>query len=65
MFYYIPRALPAATLAELSAARGVPAEAIALTQEGVQGVLGKMEEDEVLLMMGSLYMYGDLVKLLD
>ena len=57
-----PRALPAATLAELGAARGVPAEAIALTQEGVQGVLGKMEEDEVLLMMGSLYMYGDLVK---
>ena len=59
-----PRALPAVTLAELGAARGVPAEAIALTQEDVQGVLGKMEEDEVLLMMGSLYMYGDLVKLL-
>lgn len=60
-----PRALPAVTLAELGAARGVPAEAIALTQEDVQGVLGKMEEDEVLLMMGSLYMYGDLVKLIE
>ena len=59
-----PRALPASKLAELGAARGVPAKAISLTEEDVQGVLGKMDEDEVLLMMGSLYMYGDLVKLI-
>ncbi len=60
-----PRSLPAEKLAALGAARGVPAKSISLTEEDVQGVLGKMAENEVLLMMGSLYMYGDLVKLLD
>ena len=60
-----PRALPAEELAALGEARGVPSKAISLTQADVQGVLGKMAEDDVLLMMGSLYMYGDLVKLLD
>ena len=59
-----PRALPAEKLAALGEARGVSSQAISLTQEDVQGVLGKMAEDDVLLMMGSLYMYGDLVKLL-
>ncbi len=55
-----PRALPAERLAKAVRGRGVPAKVISLTRDDLQGVVRDLGADDVLLMMGSLYMYGDL-----
>ncbi len=60
-----PRALSAETLAAEAEKRGVPATAITLTPEDIQGVVSSIAEDEVLLIMGSLYMYGDIMGCMD
>ncbi len=57
-----PRALPAESLAEEVERRGVPAKVISLTHAEIQGVLRDLAEDDILLMMGSLYMYGDITR---
>lgn len=68
MFYGLtpnnPRALPAESLAAEASHRGIPAKAISLTREDLQGVLQNLEENDILLMMGSLYMYGDVTRLM-
>lgn len=55
-----PRALPAEALAEEAIACGIPAQAVCLDAAGVRTVLDHLNENDILLIMGSLYMYGDI-----
>lgn len=56
-----PRALPAESLAKEARERGMSAKAVSLTEPELQTVLESLDKTDVLLMMGSLYMYGDIV----
>lgn len=57
-----PRALPAESLAEEVQSRGIPAKAIPLTFDGIQAILRDLAEEDIFLIMGSLYMYGDVTR---
>ena len=59
-----PRALDAERLAEEARARGAAAMATELTRDALNSIIGELASDDVLLMMGSLYMYGDIKKLM-
>ena len=57
-----PRALPAEELATEARKRGVEACPVSISPEDLQKIKDSLTEDDVFLMMGSLYMYGDIVK---
>ena len=57
-----PRALPAEELASEARKRGVEACPVSISPEDLQKIKDSLAEDDVFLMMGSLYMYGDIVK---
>jgi len=59
------RALDAETLAAEARARGVTATPTELTEEALSGIIDGLGNDDVLLMMGSLYMYGDIKKIIN
>ena len=61
-----PRALDSAALAEKCNEKGVPASAYATIDEGVAAAYAKAKSQDVpLVMLGSLYMYGDVVNSLE
>ena len=58
-----PRALVAQALAEEASLCGIPAQAVTLDAAGMKTVRGTLKKTDVLLIMGSLYMYGDILPL--
>ncbi|WP_195985734.1 folylpolyglutamate synthase/dihydrofolate synthase family protein [Clostridium sp. D33t1_170424_F3] len=54
-----PRAMPADELAELWQVRGVEARAAHRVQEALQQAFASLQEDDVLVICGSLYLAGD------
>jgi dihydrofolate synthase/folylpolyglutamate synthase len=57
-----PRALSAEELAAEAGKRGVKACPVSISPEDIKKIRESLTEDDVFLMMGSLYMYGDIVK---
>jgi dihydrofolate synthase/folylpolyglutamate synthase len=59
-----PRALSAEALADEAKKRGVEAFSVEISRESLAKIKAELSGDDVFLMMGSLYMYGDIVRAL-